>query len=99
MKKIMLISSVILTIIVISIITINNIDKREKNIIKSKEEEKEIVNSNMLTLMYETEAGSKEYVATKDNTWPEEGYIFNVKNMKNQKIIHGQRKDIYLIKP
>ena len=77
MKKIMLISSIILTIVVISMITINNRDKNEKNIIKSKEEEKEIVNSNMLTLMYETEAGSKEYVATKDNTWPEEGYIFN----------------------
>ena len=77
MKKIMLISSVILTIVVISMITINNRDKNEKNIIKSKEEEKEIVKSNMLTLMYETEAGSKEYVATKDNTWPEEGYIFN----------------------
>ena len=77
MKKIMLISSVILTIVVISMITINNRNKNEKNIIKSKEEEKEIVNSNMLTLMYETEAGSKEYVATKDNTWPEEGYIFN----------------------
>ena len=77
MKKIMLISSIILTIVVISMITINNRDKNEKNIIKSKEEEKEIVKSNMLTLMYETEAGSKEYVATKDNTWPEEGYIFN----------------------
>ena len=75
--KVMLISSVILTIVVISMITINNRDKNEKNIIKSKEEEKEIVKSNMLTLMYETEAGSKEYVATKDNTWPEEGYIFN----------------------
>ena len=76
MKKIMLISSAILTIIVMSIITINNMDKNEKNIIKNKEE-KEIIKSNMLTLMYETEAGSKEYVATKDNTWPEEGYIFN----------------------
>ena len=76
MKKIMLISSAILTIIVMSIITINNMDKNEKNIIKN-EEEKEIIKSNMLTLMYETEAGSKEYVATKDNTWPEEGYIFN----------------------
>ena len=86
MKKIMLISSVILTIIVMSIITINNMDKNEKNIIKNKEE-KEIIKSNMLTLMYETEAGSKKYVATKDNTWPEEGYI-----------LHGQRKVIYLIK-
>ncbi len=76
MKKIMLISSVILTIIVMSIITINNIDKNEKNIIKNKEE-KEIIKSNMLTLMYETEAGSKEYEESKDNTWPEEGYIFN----------------------
>ncbi len=78
MKKIMLISSVILTIIVMSIITINNMDKNEKNIIKNKEE-KEIIKSNMLTLMYETEAGSKEYVATKDNTWPEEGYIYLIK--------------------
>ena len=79
MKKIMLISSIIFTIVVISMITINNSDKNEKNIIKSKEEEKEIVKSNMLTLMYETEAGSKEYVATKDNTWPEEGYIYLIK--------------------
>ena len=34
--KIMLISSVILTIVVISMITINNRDKNEKNIIKNK---------------------------------------------------------------
>lgn len=29
--------------------------------------------------MYETEAGSGEYQISTDNTWPQEGYVFNEK--------------------
>ena len=36
-----------------------------------------IVNSNSLTMMYETESGSGEYVLSSDTTWPESGYTFN----------------------
>ena len=37
-----------------------------------------IVNSNSLTMMYETESGSGEYVLSSDTTWPESGYTFDV---------------------
>ena len=36
-----------------------------------------IVNSNSLTMMYETEFGSGEYVTSSDSAWPQEGYTFN----------------------
>ncbi len=76
-KKILLISSVLLTFCLILVVTINNMGNLEKNIISNSEKEKQVISSNMITMMYETEAGSKEYVETKDNTWPKSGYIFN----------------------
>lgn len=36
-----------------------------------------IVNTNALTMMYETEAGSGEYAVSSDTTWPQDGYVFN----------------------
>ena len=41
------------------------------------ETEEKIMNTNALTMMYETEAGSGEYQVTSDTTWPQDGYIFN----------------------
>ena len=41
------------------------------------ETEEKIMNTNALTMMYETEAGSGEYQVTSDTTWPQEGYVFN----------------------
>ena len=75
-KKILLISIVLLTLILITIVIFNNIDNEESNII-SNIKDKQVINNNMITMMYETEAGSGEYTETSDNTWPESGYIFN----------------------
>ena len=76
-KKILLVSSVLLTLSLVTIIFFNNVDNKENNIISNVEKNKQVINSNMITLMYETESGSGEYVETKDTTWPESGYIFN----------------------
>ena len=77
MKKILLITSIILTLSIIVIVTFNNMDNKENNIISNINKDKQIINSNMITMMYETESGSGEYTETKDTTWPESGYIFN----------------------
>ncbi len=66
--------SVLITIIVILLMQ-NNADKAvicNENSFKEK-----ITNSNALTMMYETEAGSGEYQVSSDTTWPQEGYTFN----------------------
>ncbi len=75
-KKILLISSALLTLSLIMIVTFNCKDK-SNNIISNINKDAEVMNSNMITMMYETEAGSGEYIETKDNIWPESGYIFN----------------------
>ena len=31
----------------------------------------------MMSMMYETASGSGEYMVASDNTWPQEGYVFN----------------------
>ena len=77
MKKILLITSIILTLSIIVISTFNNMDNKENNIISNIDKNKQVINSNMITMMYETESGSGEYTETKDTTWPESGYIFN----------------------
>ena len=47
------------------------------NVMQNINKDSQVINSNMLTLMYETNAGSGIYEETKDNTWPDSGYIFN----------------------
>ena len=76
-KKILLISSVLLTLSLVTIIFFNNVENKENNIISNINKNEQVINSNMITMMYETESGSGEYVETKDTTWPESGYIFN----------------------
>ena len=76
-KKLMLISSVLLTLSLVNIIFFNSMDNKENNIIKNVNKDNQILKENMITMMYETEAGSGEYTETSDNTWPETGYIFN----------------------
>ena len=78
MKKkgiIVLISSLI--IISILIIRTFYFNDSSNNIISNIEKDTEVINSNMITMMYETEAGTGIYEETKDTTWPENGYIFN----------------------
>ncbi len=71
-----MISSILLTLTIVILIILNNKDN-SNNIISNITKEEQIINRNMITMMYETDAGSGEYIETKDNTWPESGYIFN----------------------
>ena len=52
------------------------------NVIIENEDSNKIINSNALTMMYETEAGSGEYQVSSDNAWPESGYTFNAELSK-----------------
>ena len=76
-KKILLISSLLLTFILIVFISLNNTNNENKNVLSNTNKDKQVINSDMITMMYETEAGTGIYEETKDTTWPESGYIFN----------------------
>ena len=76
-KKILLISSMLLTLVLITIVIFNNTNSNESNIISNTNKDKQVINNNMITMMYETDAGTGIYEETKDTTWPESGYIFN----------------------
>ena len=65
-KKIVLITCIISTISILSIIIFNSMDNKENNIMKNIDKDNQIVKENMIT-----------NIETKDNTWPETGYIFN----------------------
>ena len=67
----------LLTLVLITIVIFNNTNSNESNIISNTNKDKQVINNNMITMMYETEAGSGEYIETKDISWPESGYIFN----------------------
>lgn len=76
MKKVKIcLSSLIIFVLILSIATLFNSDN-DKVIFESGKNNK-VVSSNALTMMYETSSGSGEYQVSKDNTWPEDGYIFN----------------------
>ena len=76
-KKILLLSSVLLTFILIVFVSLNNTNNENKNVLSNTNKDKQVINSNMISMMYETEAGTGIYEETKDTTWPESGYIFN----------------------
>ena len=57
-KKLLLISSVLLTLSLVNIIFFNSMDNKENNIIKNVNKDNQILKENMITMMYETEAGS-----------------------------------------
>ena len=68
----------IIVITILSIVTglvIFNIGNKKENDIK--EMKKQITNSNMLTMMLETEAGTGNYEETTASEWPQDGYVFN----------------------
>lgn len=75
-KKIYIISLTII-LVVIAIIVILLTNNNTSKIIINNEESKQLINTNALTMMYETEAGSGEYQVSSDTTWPQDGYIFN----------------------
>ena len=77
MKRKLIISSLI-TFMTISIglyfyVSGNN----DNEVVLENEETKQVVNTNALTMMYETEVGSGEYTVSSDRNWPQEGYTFN----------------------
>ncbi len=76
-SKIIIVCSVVVSIISIVLFSLFYNESSDNNIISNINKDKQIINSNMITMMYETESGSGEYTETKDNTWPESGYIFN----------------------
>ena len=68
----------IIAITILSIVTglilINIINEQD---VVMEENEKQITNSNMLTMMLETEAGTGNYEEVKQSEWPQDGYVFN----------------------
>ena len=76
-KKVLFLSIILLTLCLITIVIFNSISNDENNIISNINKDEQVISGNMITMMYETEAGSGEYTETLDNTWPETGYIFN----------------------
>ena len=73
MKKYILLTSGI-TLMLITIFLFINEDNRAIN---QSVENKAIMQNNTLTMMYETEEQSGEYIVSKDTSWPQDGYIFN----------------------
>ena len=71
---IVLIAIVLIVIAIVAILLINNSTSR---VVITNDKEEKVMNTNALTMMYETEAGSGEYQVSSDTTWPQEGYVFN----------------------
>ena len=77
MKKKVIIGIVsILMVITGCLFVMFNSSNRSYEVITNDKEERK-VNTNALTMMYETASGSGEYTVASDNTWPREGYTFN----------------------
>ncbi len=76
-SKIIIVCSVVVSIILVALISLFYNEASDNNIISNISKNKEVISSNMITMMYETDAGTGIYEETKDTTWPESGYIFN----------------------
>ena len=76
MKKIIVGCLFTILILCVSIYFIIN-KNDDRMIYENNNDESHIVNTNALTMMYETEAGSGEYQVSNDTTWPLDGYEFN----------------------
>ena len=78
MKKKYLIISISVLLVLSTCLYVFISDTTEKVVISSnKESNRSVVNTNALTMMYETEAGSGEYQVSSDTSWPTNGYTFN----------------------
>ena len=75
-KKVIIGIASILLVISGCLFAMFNSGNRSYEVITNETEERKM-NTNALTMMYETEAGSGEYTESSDNTWPLEGYGFN----------------------
>ena len=77
MKKKYLIISISVLLVLTTCLYVFMSDNTNRVVISSEEGNKSIVNTNALTMMYETEAESGEYQIASDTVWPESGYTFN----------------------
>ena len=68
MKKVVLISSVLLTFVIG--VYFYYYSNSQKYVLESCSSNQNIVSSNSLAMMYETEYQSGEYQVTSDTTWP-----------------------------
>ena len=78
-KKLFIFSGIVICLITITLVIINSVNS-DKVIYESDNANasyNRVISSNALTMMYETEAGSGEYTVASDNTWPQDGYVFN----------------------
>lgn len=69
---------------------------KEENVILKNDTKTHIINSNAITMMYETVSGSGEYQTITDTSWPQEGYIFNERylDVKMVELLLGIAKQI-----
>ena len=74
MKKIIFIISLIVCFFLYLVVI--NLSNNERDILENSTND-QIIKSNALTMMYETEVGSGEYQISNDNSWPGDEYIFN----------------------
>lgn len=75
MKRIIIIFSIILTII-IGVIIVNNLNfKGSDNVIKPNK----TIKNNFYTMLLETDVGSGEYIKSTSDEWPSEDYVLNKK--------------------
>ena len=73
MKKIL----IILTVLVLGLIAIFYNDYDNNKVVLTNNSNQKIINSNTLTMMYETEYQSGEYQVSSDTVWPQDWYTFN----------------------
>ena len=71
-KKVIVLSSCIVLLLIICF----GVANREYPVLENSSESRNF-NTNVISMMYETETGSGEYQVTSDTTWPQEGYVFN----------------------
>ena len=74
-KKISVFLSCVFIFLVAILFTFNNYYASKEVIINEKNSY--LNTDNMMSMMYETASGSGEYMVASDNTWPQEGYVFN----------------------
>lgn len=74
MRKIIFIISLIVCFF-LNLVVIN-LSNNERDILENSTND-QIIKSNALTMMYETDVGSGEYQVSNENVWPGDEYIFN----------------------
>ena len=77
MKKKVIIGIISILVVISGCLFVMFNNSNKSYYVITNETEEKIMNTNVLTMMYETEAGSGEYQVTSDNAWPQEGYVFN----------------------